>query len=81
MIIISVRDRWKRKGKKDKKKQMGGASYSESVRAKWFCCRFKLDFVQLIYKASLIFKANLELPLPITLKVGELHESKQCGGV
>ena len=74
-------DRWKRKGKKDKKKQMGGASYSESVRTKWFCCRFKFDFVQLMYKASLIFKANLELPLPIILKVGELHESKQCGGV
>ena len=36
MLIISVRDNenntWKRKGKK----QRGGATYSESVRAKWF---------------------------------------------
>ena len=48
----------KEKGKKnkDRKKQKSGASYSESVRAKWFCCSFKLGFVQLICKASLIFK-------------------------
>ena len=26
-------------------------SYSERVRAKWFCCAFKLDFLQLICKA------------------------------
>ena len=39
---------------------MSGASYSENVRAKWFCCAFKLGFVQVICKASLIFKSNLE---------------------
>ena len=51
-------------------------SYSERVRAKWFCCAFKLGFLQLICKASLIFKLNLELALSITLKQRELYESK-----
>ena len=53
----------KEKGKKNKerKKQRNAASYSESVRAKWFCCAFKLGFVQLICKASLISKSNLIL--------------------
>ena len=36
----------------------GNRSYSERVRAKWFCCGFKLGFLQLICKASLIFKSN-----------------------
>ena len=30
----------------------GGRSYSERVRAKWFCCAFNLGFLQLIIKAS-----------------------------
>ena len=47
---------------------MGGASYRESVRAKWFCCAFKLGFVQLICKVSLVFKSNLKLTLSIILK-------------
>ena len=37
----------KEKGKKtDKKEERHDASYSESVRAKWFCCSFKLGFLQ-----------------------------------
>ena len=40
-------------------------SYSEWVRAKWFCCAFKLGFLQIILKVSLIFKSNLELALSI----------------
>ena len=48
----------------------------ESVRAKWFCCAFKLGFLQLISKASLIFKSNLELALWIILKQREIYESK-----
>ena len=51
-------------------------SYSQRVRAKWFCCTFKLSFLQLICKASLIFKSNLELALSIILKQRELYESK-----
>ena len=61
---------------KDRKKQRSGVSYSESVRAKWFCCAFKLGFIQLICKASLIFKSNLELALSVILKERELYESK-----
>ena len=52
----------------------GNRSYSERVRAKWFCCAFKLGFLQLICKASLVFKSNLELALSIILKQRELYE-------
>ena len=53
-----------KKGKKtERKEQRGEASYSESVITKWFYCAFKLGFLQLICKASLIFKLNLELAL------------------
>ena len=52
MLIISVRDnennRWKRNAENKKantEKNKGNKSYSESVRAKWFCCAFKLGFV------------------------------------
>ena len=55
------------------KRSNGDRSYSEMVRAKWFCCAFKLDFLQLICKASLIFKLNLELALSIVLKQRELY--------
>ena len=51
-------------------------SYSEWERAKWFCCVFKLDFLQLICKASLIFKSNLKLALSITFKQRELYEPR-----
>ena len=61
---------------KDRKKQRSGASYSENVRAKWSCCVFKLSFVRLKCKASLIIKSNLELALSIILKERELYESK-----
>ena len=37
---------------------------------------FKLGFLQLICKVSLIFKSNLELALSIILKQRELYESK-----
>ena len=46
----------------------GYRSYSERVRATSFCCAFKLGFLQLICKASLILKSNLELALSIILK-------------
>ena len=47
--------------KKDRKEQRSDASYSERIRVKWFCCAFKSGFVQLICKASSIFKSNLKL--------------------
>ena len=81
MSIISDRgnenNRWKRKAEKKIKteKNKGDKSYSERVSAKWFCCAFKLGFLQSICKASLIFKSNLELALSIILKERELYES------
>ena len=69
MKIIDEKERWKNKNTKE---QRGDASYSESVRAKWFCCAFKLGFLQLICKSSLIFKLNLELALSNILKEREL---------
>ena len=69
MLIISVRDnennRCMRNAKKRQKKNKGDESYSERVRAKWFCWVFKLGFLQLICKALLVFKSNLELALSI----------------
>ena len=76
MLIISVTDnennrrnrnakknKTKTKTNKDRKKQ-GDGSFSERVRAKWLWCAFKFSpvkgFHQLICKASLIFKSNLE---------------------
>ena len=41
----------------------GNRSYSEKVRAKWFCCAFKLGFLQLICKASLIFSVEFRVSL------------------
>ena len=52
----------------------GNKSYSERMRAKWFCFAFKLGFLKLICKASLIFKSILELALSIILKQRELYE-------
>ena len=47
-------------------------SYTERVRDKWSCYAFKLGFLQLIYKASVIFESNLELALSFILKEREL---------
>ena len=63
-----MREKCKKQQKKNKTKaerSNGNRSYSERVRAKWFCCAFKLGFLQLICKASLIFKSNMELALSI----------------
>ena len=58
----------KKKNKQTKAEiSKGNKSYRETVRAKWLCCAFKLRFLQLICKASLIFKSNLELALLIIL--------------
>ena len=54
--------------KEKKKKNHKDGSYNKKVRHKWFCWAFKLGFLQLICKASLIFKSNLELALSIILK-------------
>ena len=46
------------------------------MRVKWFCWAFKLGSLQLICKASLISKSNLQLALSVILKQRELYESK-----
>ena len=67
----------KQTNKQEKKQNKGGGSYSERVSDKWICWVFKLGFLQLICKASLIFKLNLELALSIILKERELYEPKR----
>ena len=64
-----------RNAKKETNKQTNKqGSYSERVSTKWFFSTFKLALLQLICKASLIFKLNLELALSIILKQREFHE-------
>ena len=62
----------KPKNKTKTEKNKRDKSDSERVRAKWFCCAFNLGFLQLICKATLIFKSNLESALSIILKEREL---------
>ena len=64
---IDEREMQKKKKKKNqrRKRTRGDRSHSERVRANRFCCAFKLGFLQLICKASLIFQTNLELALSI----------------
>ena len=87
MSIISVemmktRDETEMKKTTTKEKQIktgrskGIKSYSEIVSAKFFCCSFKLGFLQVICKDSLISKLNLELGLSNVFKQREVYESK-----
>ena len=65
------------KGKQTKtESSIGNRNYSETVRAKWFCCAFNLGSLQLICKASLTFQLNLKLALSFILKQRELFKSK-----
>ena len=76
-MLISAGDnennRWKRKTtkNKDRKQKSIDANYRETVRAKCLCCAFKLGFLQLICKVSLVFKSNLESALSIIWKERE----------
>ena len=74
MVIISVRDdennRWKRSANEKANKTEKTRGTKAKVKG-WElsdCCTFKLGFLQLICKDSLIFKSNLKLVLSITLK-------------
>ena len=64
-IMKTIDEREMQKTTKEKQtkteRREGNRSYSKRVRAKWFCCTFKLGFLHVICKASLIFKSNLEL--------------------
>ena len=82
-IMKTIDEKKMQKATKEKQtkteRSNGNRSYSERVRAKWFCCVFKLGFLHSMCKASLIFNSNLELALSITLKQKELYESKHVG--
>ena len=75
MSIIGARDmkiiderKTQKKEKKNTQKQKKKQGVTEALVKGWElnnCCAFKLGFLQLILKASLIFKSNLELPLSI----------------
>ena len=79
-IVKTVDEREMQKTEKEKQIKAEASkenrNYSERVRTKWFFCAFKLGFLQLICKASLICKSNLQLALSIILKQRELYESK-----
>ena len=76
MKIIHERKMKKTKTKQNKKdrKEQG---VIEAIMKGWELNDFvvHLSFFQLICKASLTFKLNLELPLSIILKQRELYES------
>ena len=69
------------KKKQRQERTSGDRSYSEKVKAKWLCFAFKLGFLQLICKVSLIFKLDLELVLSIILKQRKLWVKACCRGV
>ena len=79
-IMKIIDEREMQKTPKEKQRQKG-ASGTEAIVMNWFCCEFKLGFLQLICKASIIFKSNLELVLSIILKQRELWVKVCCGGV
>ena len=58
MKTINERETQKTTKEKQTKteRSKGSRSDNKRVRAKLFCCAFKLGFVQLICQASLIFK-------------------------
>ena len=72
-----MKDNCKKEQKKNKQRQKG-AMGTEPIVKGWELNAFvvHLSFLQLICKASLIFKSNLEFDLPIILKQRKLYESK-----
>ena len=71
-----MKEKWRKtkKTNEDRKEQRG----TEAIVKGWELNDFvvHLGFLQLICKASLIFKSNLELALSIILKQRELYKAK-----
>ena len=67
-VIKTINEREMQKITKEKQIKTERSKGNRRVQAKWFCCTFKLGFLQLICKASLIFKLNLGFTLSIILK-------------
>ena len=61
MKTINEREMQKTTKEKQTERIKVNKSYSESVRAKLFCCPFELGFFQLMCKASLLVKSELVL--------------------
>ena len=78
---MEIYSRKEEKKTKTKKNKGGSTSYNESVRAKWFCCEFKLGFAQLICKTSLIFKLHLVFALSIIFLKRIIQVKPWRGGV
>ena len=53
--VLITKNNKQKKTKKRQKRTRGDRGYIEMVRIRWFCCAFKLGFLQLICKASLVF--------------------------
>ena len=60
-IIDEIIDETDIQKKTHTEKNKGNRSYSERMRAKLFCCAFKLGFLQLIREASLIFNSKFRV--------------------
>ena len=72
-----MKEKCKKQQKKNKQRQKGAMGTKAIVKG-WELNDFvvHLSFLQLICKASLIFKSNLESALSIILKQRELYELK-----
>ena len=74
MLTISVRDNENERENNEEQKRQKRNKGVAQVR----CCAFKLGFVQLMHRPSLIFKSNLELALSSILKERELYDTKHA---
>ena len=79
MLITSVRDnennRRKRNKKNTEKKGVRKLQWKGKSKMVLLCVYVRFSLIN-IFKASLIFKSNLELALTIVLKEKELYESE-----
>ena len=57
-IKKTIDEREIHKTTKEKERKTKRSKRKMILEAKWFCCTFKLGFLQLICKATLIFKSN-----------------------
>ena len=69
--IMKMKGETERENNEEQKRQKRNKGVAQ-VR----CCAFKLGFVQLMHRPSLIFKSNLELALSSILKERELYDTK-----
>ena len=71
--IMKMKGETERENNEEQKRQKRNKGVAQ-VR----CCAFKLGFVQLMHRPSLIFKSNLELALSSILKERELYDTKHA---